>query len=58
MGSCVSSSDSSSSSLLECLPLAETSPGCAPPCIRAVSLPFMWRVLSTVGTVSFTVCSV
>lgn len=57
MESCASSSDSSSSSLLERLPLAETSPGCAPPCIRAVSLPFIWRVLSAVGTLSFAACS-
>jgi len=55
MESCASSSGSSSSP--ERLPLAETSPGCAPPCVRAVSLPFVWRVPSSVGTLSFAVCT-
>lgn len=49
-------SSGSSSSLLECLPLAETSAASTPPCIRGVSLLFIWRVLSTVRTLSFAVC--
>lgn len=58
MENCTSGSDSSSN-LLEHLPPSETSLCCTPPCIsiRAVPLPFVWRVLSTVGTLSFTVYS-
>lgn len=56
MQNCASGSDSSSN-LLEHLPPSETSLGCTPPCIRAVPLPFVWRVPSAVGTLSFTVYS-
>lgn len=53
MKSCVSSSRSSSSISL----LAETSLGYPPPCIRAVSVPFVWRVPNAIGTVQCPACS-